>query len=988
MEPQNKAQGTSGRVPEHDGKSEGEPREPVSDGDAELDPKELDKLGWFHMDRFWRFGELNDLEKAVEYGSRALELTPDGHSDRPPRLGDLGAFYGERFKRLGELEDIKKAIEHSSRAIALTPDDHPDLSHWYDSLGVCYGHRFQRLGELDDLEKAIELFSRALALIPNGHPDLSYRHASLGAAYNDRFRRLGELDDLERSSEHFSRALALTPDGHPDLSHRHADLGLAHNDRFRRLRESDSLAKAIEHLSRALALTPNGHPDLSARNDGLGVAYSDRFQHLGKLDDLEKEIVHFSCALALTPEGHPNSSLRNANLGTAYNDRFRHLGGLDDLEKAIDYSSRALALTPNGHPHLSSRHANLGAAYNDRFHRLGEPNDLKMSIEHASHALTLTPDGHPDLSLRHFNRAMYYFNQYQETYNPSELQESLHSFRRASQVSTGVPRDKFQYALRWAKLADEHESFRCIEAFGFEHQSLQCIEAYQTAIDLLPHFIWLGTTTGQRYQDLSTVGNLAVNAASAAILDSEIKLALEWLEHARCVVWNQSLMLRSPLDHLEVSHPELAAHLQEVAKQLHDAGSESSTLQILPSGSVDPEQAARKRRRLAKEYDDMLAKARQYPGFEDFLQPMKAERLVRVAQSGPIVVINCYAGCCDALLLLPGKDNISHIALPDFNAHKAKSARSQIQTFLSRKGIRERGVRIWTGPGQHDSFRSVLAALWNGIVKPVLDFLGYSNNISLDDLPHITWCPTGELSFLPLHAAGDYDQPQSRVFDYVISSYTPTLTALLSCTPSSLNQDSGVLAIGQAATPGHKPLPGTTTELASVKGHTEAKAKYSQLIGDQATRKGVLDAMEQHDWVHLACHAHQNVETPTKSGFHLHDGTLDLSAINQRSFKNKGLAFPSACQTATGDEKLPDEAIHLASGMLMAGYPSVIATMWSVMDDDAPFVADKVYAELMKDGRVGNGEAGKALHHAVAALREKVGEKEFARWVPYIHIGS
>ncbi|KAL5639651.1 hypothetical protein ACGC1H_006306 [Rhizoctonia solani] len=166
------------------------------------------------------------------------------------------------------------------------------------------------------------------------------------------------------------------------------------------------------------------------------------------------------------------------------------------------------------------------------------------------------------------------------------------------------------------------------------------------------------------------------------------------------------------------------------------------------------------------------------------------------------------------------------------------------------------------------------------------------------------------------------------------------------------------------------------------------KAEYSQLTNDQATTTAVLEAMEQHDWVHLACHAHQNVDDPTKSGFYMHDGTLDLSAINQRSFKNKGLAFLSACQTATGDERLPDEAIHLASGMLMAGYPSVIATMWSVVDDDAPFVADKVYEQLMKYMKIGNGEAGRALHYAVAGLRKKVGEKEYGRWVPYIHIGS
>lgn len=261
-------------------------------------------------------------------------------------------------------------------------------------------------------------------------------------------------------------------------------------------------------------------------------------------------------------------------------------------------------------------------------------------------------------------------------------------------------------------------------------------------------------------------------------------------------------------------------------------------------------------------------------------------------------------------------------------------------------------------------------------------------NSTTRDMPHIVWCPTGALSFLPLHAAGDYDQPKSRVFDYVISSYTPTLTALLASSPNTLSLDSRVLVVGQEDTPGHQRLPGTTEELAYVVGHVQGKAECSQLIGDQATRTTVLDAMERNNWVHLACHAHQNSQDPTGSGFFLHNDILDLASINQRSFKHKGLAFLSACQTATGDEKLPDEAVHLASGILMAGYPSVIATVWSVMDDDAPFVADKVYAQLMKDGKVGNGETGRALHDAVAGLRERVGEKNLYRWVPYIHIGS
>lgn len=126
--------------------------------------------------------------------------------------------------------------------------------------------------------------------------------------------------------------------------------------------------------------------------------------------------------------------------------------------------------------------------------------------------------------------------------------------------------------------------------------------------------------------------------------------------------------------------------------------------------------------------------------------------------------------------------------------------------------------------------------------------------------------------------------------------------------------------------------------------------------------------MEKYNWVHLACHPTQNKKDPAQSAFLLHDGNLSLANITQRSFKNKGLAFLSACQTATGDKQLPDEAVHLAAGMQMAGYPSVIGTMWSIRDEDVPEVARQVYAGLLKDGRMDASRAARALHEAVVKL--------------------
>ena len=45
---------------------------------------------------------------------------------------------------------------------------------------------------------------------------------------------------------------------------------------------------------------------------------------------------------------------------------------------------------------------------------------------------------------------------------------------------------------------------------------------------------------------------------------------------------------------------------------------------------------------------------------------------------------------------------------------------------------------------------------------------------------------------------------------------------------------------------------------------------------------------------------------------------------------NAELAFLSACQTAAGDEKTPEESAHLAAGMLAVGFKGVVATMWSI----------------------------------------------------------
>lgn len=195
------------------------------------------------------------------------------------------------------------------------------------------------------------------------------------------------------------------------------------------------------------------------------------------------------------------------------------------------------------------------------------------------------------------------------------------------------------------------------------------------------------------------------------------------------------------------------------------------------------------------------------------------------------------------------------------------------------------------------------------------------------------------------------------------------------------------MAVGQSSTRGLSDLPGTVDELDRIEEITR-NLTFTRLEGNKATPDVVLDGMQSHSWVHFACHGSQDSSDPTKSAFHLHDDArLDLAAITRKPLQHADLAFLSACQTAAGDKSLPEEAVHLAAGMMMAGYPGVVATMWSIDDRDAPLVANKFYAYMLEDGVPDGRKAAKALHAAVGHLRAEVGRKNVGRWAPYIHMG-
>ena len=71
----------------------------------------------------------------------------------------------------------------------------------------------------------------------------------------------------------------------------------------------------------------------------------------------------------------------------------------------------------------------------------------------------------------------------------------------------------------------------------------------------------------------------------------------------------------------------------------------------------------------------------------------------------------------------------------------------------------------------------VLTWLWDVVVNPVLDKLGFEEVNSSDTArSRVWWVGSGKLNILPIHAAGYHDKGSMRkAINRVISSYTPTI---------------------------------------------------------------------------------------------------------------------------------------------------------------------------------------------------------------------
>ncbi|KAK0184754.1 CHAT domain-containing protein [Armillaria mellea] len=964
-------------------------------------PALLNAHGVRLLRRFEEFGREADLHNGIS----ALEQC-DPH--KSGRLTNLCAAFFRRFELLRDSGDLDQAIKFGNDAVTLANGDGDHKSTIFSNLNCCYATRSELHGNIDDLHSAVSAAEHAEA---HGNPNSLY---TLAARLYQRFDQLGELDDIESAIEMGRLAFSLAAEG-DILKFMALDIVASSLlERSIRLDKSDDLEESILVRKKALDLMPEGFSQRFMVLQNLCNSLQARFGWFGEPVDLDEAIDKGTDAMNATPSSSLDKLRVLITLGGGYHRHFELYGDLNDLTEAISLLKSALSPTPDGHVDKASFPYSFCEYLHYRFLKTKDPNDLDEAVSTGRRAVA---SSYPDN----------YRTSFQVHQHVNDLEESITCVRKAlpcipdgdslksiTQLSLGT-----SVALRFAHFKnplDAKEATSLCKSgaltptsrlstrlFAARQWARLCrnvdfpsaLEAYKVALDLVPRVAWTGKSITARHRELADSGiALVVNeAVEWAIRWEEPDIALEWLEMGRAIVWGQLHNLRSPVDSLSDAHPDLARRLSQVGNALEKATSRNVDTENFKEFTM--EERAKEHRRLATEWDSLVETVRELPGFEDFLRPKKLVTLKNAAKLGPVVLLNTYQASCDALILIPGLDDVIHLPLKDFSYKKAEILLKRLNKSLSALGVRTRASQPVYGASDKDVFMNVLKELWTCVVKPVLDSLAFSP-CDTTTPPRLWWCPTGPLAFLPIHAAGDYhtNEPGTKLSDYVVSSYTPTLTILLEKL-GKIRTFKGLLAISQPNTPGLSRLPGTEGELQKIE--ERANGVFVECLrGEEATPDKVLDGMSTCNWVHMACHATQEKAKSLDSTFHLHpsppnypDGHLPLSHIIAKSFPDADFAYLSACQTATGDESVPEESVHLAAGMLMAGYQSIIATLWSIRDADAPDIADEVYSRLFEHGEPDTGDAAIALHHAVQSLRKRVEDKpdSFVRWVPFIHVG-
>ncbi|EJU02562.1 hypothetical protein DACRYDRAFT_115612 [Dacryopinax primogenitus] len=915
------------------------------------------------------------LYKSDELVRQALEIRPNNRR-RHCLLHMLASTCQDRFDGGEGVQYLHEALAAAQESVRQAREIRPNVTRFEDrnviqSLAMAYFTLSRVEGRLKDLDKAIAY--QTLISETSGPDEPPSFFLNLCVFLSFRFRMAGRLIDIDNAIEAGHRALERTRPDSLQTELTLSTLGNAHALRFVHGGDQADFDAAYKYLDQAATRVRANKCTLALLpciTRALAAIYDVQFETHARLEDIDFSVRYQTECVSGAGENYEKPNFYS-ELGGYLSKRYEAGKDETDLDEAIINHEIALATVATG---LTERHMILwryGRSLAHRYQLHNEPSDFdKCAHIMKEAAIAARAAAHPKTSQYLADLASLFSMRYEAQGEKEDLDISLRYYAVSYAVPEGFIDNRFQSALAAARLAQDN------------NRPKDAVNAFSAAIGMLPRLAWLGLNSSRRHAKLiNYASQLASDAAASAIQAGQLERAVELLEEGRSVLWRSMMELRTDFSSLENSAPGLARELVLVAQSLEYDGMSTAKLT-----ERQLEERAQHRRRTAERWEFLIEQVRKVPEFEGFLKPLSFSELRKAAAEGPVVILNASKYRSDALIIHP-QGMVRCISLEGLNIDTVKQL-----NFVFSKALRiprdQNGCRFI-----EQLLRVVSSRLWYGGLSNVAEALASCApppSVS-EELFRVWWMPTGLLSLLPVQCAGPYDSrtDQPGIADLFVSSFTTTLSSLLAARNSqasgSCDTPARMVAISQASTPGNAPLRAAGVEI-EVLAQSRFSPGITFLREDTASVSSFTSALTSHNWVHCCCHGHWDSEHPLDSAFDLCDGRLMLHQIISLRLDQADFAFLSACHTARQSVSLPDESMHLAAGLQIAGFRGVLATAWAMADRDGPALAWHFYKALEGMGRGMDARcAARAMQSAVRELRRE--GMPMHRWAAFVHIG-
>ncbi|RYP81104.1 hypothetical protein DL769_002160 [Monosporascus sp. CRB-8-3] len=971
---------------------------------------------------------VSHIEEAVETLRKAVELAKREHSSMLSSCYDrYGMALQHRYDLCesgGESKDLDEAIKaHQEAANHSLGDD--QKGGYLSNLANARIRRFHHNGAVhpEDLEQALEESEEAVRITSPGHFELPGRLVNFANALHVSFNRGGRrrIQDLHRAVDLNRKAVSAaraTRPGHLDHAECLASLGLALNWLYDATGAEQHLDDAIKVIRESLTVLPKTSAERSKYLYSLGCCMKEKFHLSERIVDLDEAIRILQQAMEQTPSEHKDQLTYMTVLSNAYGDRSRF-----DLDESIRLGKMVIDQCKRRHvtQFRSAYLTNLAGALANRYRSNKSMNDLSAAIDAQQEALDFeyADPSHPLRAVCLHNLGIFLIDRYvaQGKRNQSDRDRAIGAHVEASRIPSASPAKRIEAARRAMNIIGATSG-----DVGLS------VNVMREAVELLPFLSPATLNRDEQQRGLAAFSGLASRAAALALnAGMSPSEALRLLELGRGVMTATQMGLRGDLKSVEQADGKLASRFRELRDRLNAAP--SSLVESIPAwdpahlsgaGGSHEESNSDNKHAIWDELQEVVSEIRklQVPECSTFASTLSEEDMKAMAEEGPIVVFNTDPIRSDAFLITGPAAPIQHIHLDKLKYENLKD-----YAQLARELVENQGTREFVKTGRSSrrgnaakSMGSILKWLWDSAVGPVLEVLGIwdpqhapdsiadrENEVQVER--RVWWVTSGPLSTLPIQAAGDYSPGSGpNTIDLVISSYAPTLKSLwyarrkAAREPQSLPRQA--LLIKMKDTPGQLSLPGVETEVQGIDGILPPTIRRE--IPQKPTKNSTLNTLRTCHICHLACHGQSHGSNPSSSGFILTDPETPLTVgdIAQLDLDHAQLAYLSACSAADNRvSELLDENLHLAAAFLLAGFPTVVGTLWQIRDSMSAEVAADFYRGICVGAPANDadyespaievGRSARSLNVAVRSLRKKLGDRPDAAiiWAPYIHLG-